>query len=118
MCKGSTIRSQLDSLSFALLTRGGVANVIQTGYPCSRGVIWVPYAKVKLEVCRDLHLERSSKLFLEVYSVKQRILEDDCVTLLIPLDKVDGSFDLLVDLLVKYLFLRYKILQLMNSSTR
>jgi hypothetical protein len=118
MCKRRTIRRQLDSLSFALLTRGGVANVIQTGCPYRRGIIWVPYAKVKLEICRGLQLEHSSKLFLEVYSSKQRILEDDSVTLLIPLDRVVNSFDLLVDLLVKYLFLRYKILLLMAGPTR
>jgi len=118
MCKRRTIRRQLDSLSFALLTRGGVANVIQTGHPCRRGIIWVPYAKVKLEVCSGLQLEYSSKLFLEVYPAKHRVLEDDSVTLLIPLDRVVNCFDLLVDLLVKYLFLRYKILLLMAGSTR
>jgi hypothetical protein len=118
MCKRRTIREELDNLSFALLTRGGVANVIQTGHPCRRGIIWVPYAKVNLEICRGLQLEHPSKPFLEVYSSKQRILEDDSVTLLIPLDRAVNDFDLLVDLLVKYLYLRFKILQLMTGSTR
>jgi hypothetical protein len=118
MGKRGTIQSQVNSLSFALLNRGGVVNVIQNGHSYRRGIIWVPYAKVNLEICRDLQLEHPFKLFLEVYPSKQRALENNSVTLLIPLVMVDRCFDLLVVSLVKYLYLRYKILQLMAGPSR
>ncbi|NLF89110.1 hypothetical protein GX563_09855 [Candidatus Bathyarchaeota archaeon] len=112
MTKRCGIRGQMDRLSGALLSRG-VGNVVQTLYPCKYGVVWVPLAKVSLKVSSGLQVEADSRLFLEVYSSRQRVLLDDSVTLLIPLVMVEADFDLLVDVLVRYLFLRYRILQLM-----